>query len=448
MVSETSAIERLPPQNLEAEQALLGSLLLDRDAIIAAATIVQPTDFYRHDHSLIYQAILALYNNRVPADYQTVADELGRRGQLETIGGLPYLFSLLNSVPTAVHAEYYAGVVADRSLRRRLISAGTEVVALGFDEGRELGEVLNRAEQLVFEVAQTLERRDYEPIATILERYFERIDFIHQHRGDLLGVPTGFRDLDKLTGGLQKSDLVILAARPSVGKTSLALGFAYNAAVRFGQRVGLYSLEMSGEQLVQRLLATETGVDSHRLRQGIIDDDEWQRVSTALGRLAEAKIFIDDTAGLTIQELRSRARRLAAEQGIDLLIVDYLQLMQGRRNDNRVQEVSEISRGLKGLARELDIPVLSLSQLSRAVEGRQEHVPKLSDLRESGSIEQDADIVMFIYREELYNPETEKRGIAELHIAKHRNGPTGMVPLRFFTNIAKFADLEIYRQPD
>lgn len=441
-------IDRLPPQNVEAEQALLGSLLLDRDAIIAVATEVRPDDFYRHDHRLIFQAILDLYNRRVPADYMTVADELTRHDQMDSIGGLAYLLSLVNAVPTAVHAEYYAGVVADRAARRRLISAGTEVVGLGYDEGRDLAEVLDRSEQLIFDVAQTLERRDYQPISAVLERYFERIDFIHQHKGDVLGVPTGFRDLDKLTGGLQKSDLIILAARPSVGKTSLALGVAYNAAVRHQLRVGIYSLEMSAEQLVQRLLSMETGVDSHRLRQGFIDDDEWQRVSSAFGRLAEAKIYIDDTAGLSIQDLRSRSRRLVAEQGLDLLVIDYLQLMQGRRTDNRVQEVSEISRGLKALARELDLPIISLSQLSRAVEGRTEHVPKLSDLRESGSIEQDADVVLFIYREELYQPETEKKGIAEIHIAKHRNGPTGMVPLRFFTNIAKFADLEIYRQPE
>jgi replicative DNA helicase len=444
----SAALERLPPQNVEAEQALLGSLLLDRDAIIRVATTITAADFYRPSHGQIYQAILDLYNKRVPADYMTVADELGRRGQLDDIGGLSALFSLVNAVPTAVHAEHYASAVADRSTRRRLITAGTEVVALGYDEARDLDEVIDKAEQAVFDVAQSNEVRDYEPISAILERYFERIDFVHQHKGDLLGVPTGFRDLDKLTGGLQKSDLIILAARPSVGKSSLALGFAYNAAVRFGQKVGVYSLEMSAEQLVQRLLAMETGVDSHRLRQGYIDDEEWDRVSRAFGKLAEARIFIDDTAGLSIADLRSRARRLAAEQGLELLLIDYLQLMQGRRTDNRVQEISEISRGLKALARELHVPVVALSQLSRAVESRQDHVPKLSDLRESGAIEQDADIVMFIYREDMYEPETEKKGIAEIHVAKHRNGPVGVVPLRFFSNTAKFADLEIYRQPE
>jgi replicative DNA helicase len=442
------ALERLPPQNVEAEQALLGSLLMDRDAVIKVAPTIRPADFYNQSHGQIYAAIVDLYNRRVPADYTTVADELSRRGQLDEIGGLSYLFSLLNSVPTAVHAEYYAELVADRATRRRLITAGTDIVGLGYDEGRELAEVLDKAETLVFDVAQALELRDYEPISTILERYFERIDFIHQHKGDVLGVPTGYRDLDKLTGGLQKSDLIILAARPSVGKSSLALGFAYNAAVRFSQRVGLYSLEMSAEQLVQRLLSMETGVDSHRLRQGFIDDEEWNHVSRAFGRLAEAKIFIDDTAGLSISELRSRARRLAAEQGLDLLVLDYLQLMQGRRTDNRVQEISEISRGLKALARELDVPIVALSQLSRAVESRTEHVPKLSDLRESGSIEQDADIVLFIYREELYQADSEKKGIAEIHVAKHRNGPVGVVPLRFFANTARFTDLEIYRQPE
>ncbi|MCC6626020.1 MAG: replicative DNA helicase [Chloroflexi bacterium] len=444
----SAALDRLPPQNVEAEQALLGSLLLDRDAIIRVATTLTAADFYRPTHGQVYQAIIDLYNRRTPADYMTVADELARRGQLDDAGGISALIALLNAVPTAVHAEYYAGVVSDRATRRRLITAGTEVVALGYDEASDLDHVLDRAEQAVFEVAQSLDIHDYQPISEVLERYFERIDFVHQHKGDLLGVPTGYRDLDKLTGGLQKSDLIIVAARPSVGKSSLSLGFAYNAAVRFGQKIGLYSLEMSAEQLVQRLLATETGVDSHRLRQGYIDDEEWDRVSRAFGKLAEASIYIDDTAGLSIADLRSRARRLAAEQGLDLLVIDYLQLMQGRRTDNRVQEISEISRGLKALARELNVPVVALSQLSRAVEARTDHIPKLSDLRESGSIEQDADIVMFIYREELYQPETDKKGIAEIHVAKHRNGPIGVVPLRFFSSTARFADLEIYRQPD
>jgi replicative DNA helicase len=442
------AIERLPPQNVEAEQALLGSLLIDRDAIIKIATQLKPNDFYRTAHAEIYAAILELYNRRVPADYMTVADELSRHAKLDAVGGLSYLFSLFNSVPTAVHAEYYAEVVAERGTRRRLIDAGTEVVALGFDESRDLDTVLDSAERLIFDVAQAQVDRDYQPVATVLSRYMEQINAAHQAEEEHTGVRTGFAGLDRLTGGLQKSDLIILAARPSVGKTALALCFAYNAALRHAKRVGVYSLEMSAEQLVLRLLAMDTGVDAHRLRQGRLEDEEWALLSRSLGRLSETKIFIDDTAGLSIAELGSRSRRLAAQQSIDPLVVDYLQLMQSRRNDNRVQEISDISRGLKVLARELNVPIIALSQLSRAVEARQDHVPKLSDLRESGSIEQDADIVMFIYREEIYNPNTEKPGIAELHIAKHRNGPIGVVPLRFISHTAKYAELEVYRQPD
>jgi replicative DNA helicase len=308
---------------------------------------------------------------------------------------------------------------------------------------------LDKAEQILFAITQRINNQDFTSLRDILETYFDRMELVHEHKGTIVGVPSGFHDLDELTGGLQKSDLVIVAARPATGKTSFALSDAHNAA-RAGKTVGVFSLEMSSEQIVQRLLSIESGVDMQRLRLGYLNDAEWQRLSDAFGRLAEAPIYIDDSAALSVMELRSRARRLQAEVGVDLLMVDYLQLMQGRRaggSDNRVQEVSEITRGLKQLARELDAPVIALSQLSRAVESRQSHVPMLSDLRESGSIEQDADIVMFIYREELYNPETERKGIAEIHVAKHRNGPTGVVPLRFFPETTRFADLEVYRQP-
>ncbi|HEY8445945.1 MAG TPA: replicative DNA helicase [Thermomicrobiales bacterium] len=442
-----AAVDRLPPHNLEAEQSVLGSLLIDRDAIIKVASFLKPEDFYHSANGTIYQAILDLYNRREPTDFLTLSDELARKEQLDVIGGVAYLSSLLNAVPTAVHVEYYARIVERTATLRRLIDAGSQIVALGYREGVDTEEALDQAERILFDVSQRRSTREFESIADVLERFFDQIDYLQQHRGSVVGVPTGFADLDQLTGGLQRSDLIIVAARPSVGKTAFALGIAYGAAVQHGRTVGVFSLEMSAEQLVQRLLATETGVDSHRLRLGQIDDHEWDRVSRAFGRLAEAPIFIDDTPGLSVMEVRTKARRLQAERGVDLIIIDYLQLMHGRRSENRVQEISEISRGLKGLARELNIPVIALSQLSRAVESRSDHRPMLSDLRESGSIEQDADIVMFIYRDEVYDPNTERKGIAEIIVAKHRNGPVGTINLRFFEKTARFADLELYREP-
>ena len=437
-------VERLPPSNIEAEQSVLGSLLIDRDAVIRVAAFLKAEDFYSANHGIIYQAILDLYNQRTPPDFVTVVDELDRRGRLDDVGGVAYLTELLNSVPTAVHVEYYGRIVERTATLRRLIQAGSEIVQIGYDPSRDVEEALDQAEQALFRVSQKRTLRDFIPISDVLEHYFDKLDVIQQHRGEVVGVPTGFADLDKLTGGLQRSDLVIIAARPSVGKTSFQLGIAHSAAVRHGKSVGIFSLEMSAEQLVQRLLSMETGVDTQRLRLGYIDDDEWDQVSRAFGRLAEAHVYIDDTPGISVMEVRSKARRLMAEQGLDLVIVDYLQLMQGRRSENRVQEISDISRGLKGLARELNIPVVALSQLSRAVESRTDHRPLLSDLRESGSIEQDADIVMFLYREELYDPDTEKKGIAEVIVAKHRNGPTSTINLRFFDRTARFADLELY----
>ncbi|MGA7670177.1 MAG: replicative DNA helicase [Nitrolancea sp.] len=440
-------VEKLPPHNMEAEQSVLGSLLIDRDAVIRIASFLKPMDFYSSGNGLIYEAILDLYNRRVPPDFVTIVDELTRRDRLQDVGGIAYLTELINAVPTAVHIEYYGHIVERTATLRRLIDAGATIVGIGYDDSIEIEDALDRSERAIFDVSQHRTVRDFVGIGEVLETYFDKLDTIQQHRGEVVGVPTGFADLDKLTGGLQRSDLVILAARPSVGKSSLQLGIAHNAAVRHGKTIGIFSLEMSAEQLVQRLLAMETGVDSHRLRLGFIDDSEWDQISRAFGRLAEANIFIDDTPGISSMELRSKSRRLMAERGLDMVIVDYLQLMQGRRSENRVQEVSEISRSLKGLARELNIPVLALAQLSRAVESRTDHRPVLSDLRESGSIEQDADIVMFIYREEMYDRETEKKGIAEIIVAKHRNGPTDSVNLRFFERTARFADLELYLEP-
>ncbi len=447
VTASPSIIERLPPHNLEAEQSVLGSLLIDRDAIIKVAAFLRAEDFYANANGLIYQGILDLYNRREPTDIVTLSDELQRRNQFDQAGGLSYLTSLLNAVPTAVHIEYYARIVERTSTLRRLITAGAKVVDIGFQDGIDTEDALDEAERAIFDVSQRRQTKDFVSMSEVLDTFFDRIDYLQQNRGEVVGVATGFSDFDQMTGGLQRSDLIIVAARPSMGKTSLALGMAYGAAVAHKKTVGIFSLEMSAEQLVQRVLSMETGVDSHRLRLGQIDDNEWDRISRAFGRLSEAPIFVDDSAAGSIMDVRSKARRLQAEQGLDMIIIDYLQLMSGRRTENRVQEISEISRGLKGLARELNVPVVALSQLSRAVETRADHRPMLSDLRESGSIEQDADIVVFIYREDKYDEDSEKKGIAEIVVAKHRNGPVGSINLRFFDRTARFADLELYPGP-
>jgi replicative DNA helicase len=440
-----TGVDRLPPHNIEAEQSVLGSLLIDRDAIIRVASYLKAEDFYVSANATIYAAIRDLYNRREPTDFVTLSDELERRGTLDDVGGVGYLSSLLSAVPTAVHVEYYGRIVERTATLRRLIDAGTSIAGIGYQDNVETEDALDAAERALFNVTQQRSTKDFQSIDEVIDRFFDQLEFLQTHRDQLVGVPTGFTDLDGLTGGLQRSDLIILAARPSMGKTAFSLGIAYAAAVKHGRTVGIFSLEMSAEQLVQRLLSTETGIDSHRIRLGAINDREWDEISRAFGRLSEAKIFIDDSANAGIMDVRSKARRLQAEHGLDIVIVDYLQLMSGRRSENRVQEISEISRGLKGLARELNVPVVALSQLSRAVESRADHRPMLSDLRESGSIEQDADIVMFIFREEKYDEHSDKKGIAEIIVAKHRNGPVNSVNLRFFESTARFADLEMYR---
>jgi replicative DNA helicase len=435
------------PQNIEAEKATLGSILLNREAIVAVAPWLLSEYFYMDRHAQIYEAMLACYNARIPPDTRTVSEELRRRDRLDSIGGIPYLSDMVDTVPTSYHVEYYARIVERTALLRKLINAGGKIAALGYDEREELENTLDQAEQTLFEVSQRRSNQDFIHIGQVIDSYYEQINYLQEHRGEVVGVPSGFRDLDELTGGLQQSDLIILAARPSVGKTSFCLSLAYNVATRHQRNVGIFSLEMSRDQLVQRLLAMDTRIDSHRLRTGHLNESDLQNVMESMGRLAAVPIYIEDTPGLSIMEVRSKARRLQSQSGVDLIIIDYLQLMAGKRSDNRVQEVSEISRGLKALARELNVPVIALSQLSRAVEGRSTHIPMLSDLRESGSIEQDADIVMFIYREELYDPNTDKKGIAELHIAKHRNGPIGVVPMRFEAATTRFDDLT-YRTPE
>lgn len=458
-------VDRLPPQNIEAEQSVLGSLLIDHNAIIRIAPFLQAADFYRAVHGHIYEAVLDLHERREPADFVTLSDELERRAQLESVGGAAYLTSLVNSVPTSIHVEHYAHIVERTAILRRLIDAAGKIAGLAYEEAEEVDVVVDRAEQILFDVSQRRVSRGLLHIKRLLTQYYDRIEYLQQHQGEMVGLPTGFIDLDKLLGGLQRSDLIIVAGRPGMGKSSLALTIAHNAALKHNAVVALFSLEMSGEQLVQRLIAGETGISSQRLRVGDIQDVEWDKFVKATGALADTTVFIDDSASPSPVELRTKCRRLSAEYGLDLIIVDYMQLMSsGTRSENRVQEVSRISRSLKGLARELNVPVIAVSQLSRAIESRQDKRPVLSDLRESGSIEQDADVVMFIYRGEMYEQETapkntvepgrgERYGqgtarmnVVDILIAKHRNGPTGQVSLRFIADQTKFADLATYHE--
>lgn len=439
-----TTLEKLPPHSLDAEEAVLGSLLIDPDAIYDVASFLLPEAFYRAQNKWIYESILALSERREPIDFITLVEELRRREQLEELGGEAYVIDLLNAVPTSINARSYARLVEAASTRRKMLSAASTIANLAYDEAEDINVVIDRAEQALFSISEQRTTRDLTPIKQIAHEYLDRIQELHERGGDIIGVPTGYSDLDRLLGGLNKSDLLILAARPGMGKTSLQIGIALTAALKHGKRVAMFNLEMSGEQLVQRMIAAETKIDSQRLRRGQLADHEWPIFMEAIGRLSEARIFIDDTPSITPNQLRTKCRRLYAEHGLDMVIIDYLQLMQAERTtNNRVQEISEISRGLKGLARELDVPVLAAAQLSRAVEQRQDKRPLLSDLRDSGSIEQDADIVMFIYRDEYYNPDTTERpNIAELNIAKHRNGPTGAIDLYWHGKLATFRNLQ------
>ena len=439
-----TTIERLPPHNLEAEEAVLGSLLIDPDAIFEVASFLRPEAFYRAQNRQIFEAILNLNARREPIDLLTLTDELRRQENLEDIGGEGYVIGLINAVPTSVNARTYGRLVEAAALRRRMIGAAGKIAEFAYDEAEEIAVVIDRAERALFSISEERTTRDLVPIKQIARDYLERVEQLHERGDDVIGVPTGFTDLDRLLGGLNKSDLLILAARPGMGKTSLQNAIALTAATRYGKRVAMFNLEMSGEQLVQRMISAETRIDSQRLRRGELFDHEWPIFMEAVGRLSETRIFIDDTPSITPMQLHTKCRRLYAEHGLDLVVIDYLQLMSAEKStNNRVQEISEISRSLKGLARELNVPVLAAAQLSRAVEQRQDKHPQLSDLRDSGSIEQDADIVMFIYRDEYYNPDTTERpNIAELNIAKHRNGPTGTVDLFWHAKLATFRNLQ------
>jgi replicative DNA helicase len=434
---------RTAPHAIEAEEAVLGCVLINPDAYFEVAPILRPDDFYLHKHRWIWDAFVALHDQRLPIDIITVAEELERHNQLGEVGGSAYLTRLINSVPTSLHAEAYGRLVEQESLRRRLLEAATDVAKLAYEEGRDIGEVVNDAEAAIFAVSERRLNKELAPIKEAISQYYDRIKYLFEHQDEMLGVPTGFVDLDKLLGGLQQSDLLIIAGRPGSGKTGLMLNIAKNAGLTYRKHVAVFSLEMSNDQLVQRLISQETGIDSQRLRLADIHDHEWPLFVQAANVLSDAPIFLDDTPALTPNQLRSKCRRLDQEYGLDLIIVDYLQLMQGEgRNENRVQEVSLISRSLKQLARELNVPILAGAQLSRAVEQRTDKRPVLSDLRESGSLEQDSDIVMFIHRPDMYEKAETRTNIADIIVAKHRNGPTADVQLVFRGALTKFENAE------
>lgn len=438
----TDVTNKLPPQNIEAEQSLLGALLIDKDAIVEIGESLRVSDFYKlEQHGSIYAAILELFEKREPIDLVTVTEKLRQSGKIDKVGGSAYLAELVNMVPTAAHVESYAKIIKEHSVRRELISTSTRTIDMAYDEGLEVSDVLEDTESSIFGISQQHVKRDFIQIRDALAQSFDRLDELQKTSGKLRGVPTGFRDLDAKLAGLQNSNLIIFAARPGMGKTSFALNIMQHAAVVAGMPVGIFSLEMSQEELVDRLLVAQADIDAWKLKTGRLDEKDFDRLSHAMGQLAEAPIFIDDTPGLSISEVRTKARRLQAEHGLKMLVVDYLQLMHGRSVDNRVQEVSEISQSLKNLARELKIPVFALSQLSRQVESRGVKKPQLSDLRESGAIEQDADVVMFIYREDSENMESVK-----LDIQKHRNGSTGEIDLIFRGDRLKFYGMEKTRK--
>lgn len=438
--------QTIPPQSTDAEASLLGAILIDSDAIVKVADTVTYDDFYEEKHRRIYEAVITLYEQHSPIDVLTLSNKLQEQGFLEFVGGASYLTELTNYVPTASHVNQYADIVAQKALRRRLIKASQDIVGLGYDETINLQGLIESAESRLFEVSQKHVKQDVTSLENILTDSFDRLDELHKDKGKLRGIPTGYKDLDNVLAGFQPSDLLVLAARPSMGKTALALNIAHNVALESKLPVLMFSLEMSKEQLVDRMLSMSSGVDAWALRTGKLTDRDFEKIGHAMGTLSEAEIYIDDTPGITVSELRTKARRQAHTKKVGLIIVDYLQLMSGNSRfgseGNRVQEISEISRGLKGVARELNVPVLALSQLSRSVESRSPQIPQLADLRESGSIEQDADVVAFIYREDYYNSDTERKNIADILIKKHRNGPTDNVELYFDRDKQRFRSVD------
>ena len=437
-------MDRMPPASIEAEQAVLGAMLLKPDAVTTAAEELSADDFYRETHRLIFEAMMELKERTEPVDLVTLTEQLKKADKLAKIGGIPALSLIANSVPTAANVHYHARIVHEKAQLRSLINAATEIASAAYESADEVEDIMDNAEKRILAVSSGKRSKDFVPLQEILLDTLEQIDARYNNKGSITGLPTGFTELDHLTAGLQKSDLILVAARPSMGKTAFTLNIAAHVVLRAKEPVAFFSLEMSKEQLVQRLLCSEGRIDSQRLRVGELEEKEWGDLIDTANRLSAAPLYIDDTPGITVMELRSKARRLKAEHGLSLIVIDYLQLMQGRASkngDNRQQEISEISRSLKALARELNVPVIALSQLSRSVESRQIKRPMLSDLRESGSLEQDADIVMFLYREDYYDPETENKNITEVIIAKHRNGPVDTVDLTFLKQFTKFGNL-------
>ena len=435
--------ERVPPQNIEAEQSVLGAMLIKKEAITQAQELLRPDDFYREAHRIVFETMLELAGDNEAVDLVTLTEALRKKEMLEKVGGISFITALANYVPTAANIVYHAQIVKEKSELRHLIDAATEIASAAYEATDDVKDIMDDAEKKILAVAADQTGGAFEPIRNIVIDTVGRVETLYENQGGLTGISTGFRDLDRDTSGLQKSDLILVAARPSMGKTAFTLNIATYAAMH-GHTVAFFSLEMSKEQLVQRMLCSEGGIDSQRLRTGQLEDADWDRLINTADRVSKASIYIDDTAGINVMDLRSKARRLKAEHGLDLIVIDYLQLMQGRArssSDNRQQEISEISRSLKALARELDVPVVALSQLSRSVESRTVKKPMLSDLRESGSLEQDADIVMFLYREDYYDQETERKNITEVIIAKHRNGPIGTIELFFQKEFTKFRDL-------
>lgn len=434
-------ITRIPPHSVESEQSILGSILLDKDAIITVAETITPTDFYKDAHRIIYESMMALNNKNEPIDMVTLTDELRKRGYLDDIGGVTYLTSLSTIVPTTSNVKYYADIVKEKSVLRQLIKASNDIINLGYGSGESAENVLDFAEKKIFDISQERTNDDFKPINQVLMDTYDMIESIYSNKSDVTGVTTGFKDLNKKINGLQRTDLILVAARPAMGKTAFALNLVQNAAIKGNASVAVFSLEMSKEQLAQRMIAAQSNVELKKMKTGTLNDADWPRIISAMAVMSDAKIFIDDTPGIKINELRSKCRKLKMEQGLDLVMIDYLQLMESdSKKESRQQEISKISRSLKILAKELDCPVVALSQLSRAPEQRADHRPVLSDLRESGAIEQDADIVMFLYRDEYYHSDSEKKDLAEIIIAKNRHGETGSVELVWMGSIQRFGD--------
>ena len=435
---------KIPPHDLEAEQAVLGSMLTDKDAVISSIEVLRPSSFYREDNRLIYEAILNLYNNSEPIDIITLKAELESTGKFEQIGGLEYLASLPDKVPTTANVQKYINIVEEKGILRNLIKTANEIIELGYDPTEDVEDIMDNAEKKIFNIMQNKNQRGYTPIKDVLVESFNQLEELYNRKQHITGVPTGFSELDYKTAGFHGSDLILIAARPAMGKSAFALNIATNAATKANVPVAIFSLEMSKEQMVNRMLCSEAMVDSNKVRTGKLEEDDWIKLAETIGPLSEAEIYIDDTPGISVMEIRAKCRKLKLEKNIGMVVIDYLQLVQAssKRFGSREQEISEISRSLKILAKELNVPVIALSQLSRAVEQRPDHRPMLSDLRESGAIEQDADIVMFLYRDDYYNEESEKKDIAEVIIAKHRAGSTGTVELLWLGSYTKFVNLE------